>query len=182
MSNFEEFFVYVLIDDLYQRYAPDFISIRRNIKRSKITDSEIITISLCREIAGVGSQKAWYAFVKKNYGFLFPTLCSCTRFHRRHKDLLQVMELLREKVSYFFQIEAGSFGIVDSFSLPICKFARAPFYLMTYLLMLPIDTMLPKRKRILAIKFMLLLRLMVLSKHLNLLVPLWMIERFFHIR
>ncbi len=130
ISDFEEFFIfiYVLVDDLYQRYVPDSVSRRRNIDHSKTTDSEIITISLCGEIAGIDSQNAWYAFVKKNYGFLFPTLCSRTRFHRRHKALLQVMELLREKALCLFQIESDSFGIADSFPLPICKFARAPFH------------------------------------------------------
>ena len=128
ISCFEEFFitVYVLIDDLYQQYVPESVSTRRNAKNSKTTDSESITISLCGEIAGIDSQNAWYAFVKKNYGFLFPNLCSRTRFHRRHKALLQVMELLREKTLCFFQIESDSFGIVDSFPFPICKFARAP--------------------------------------------------------
>ena len=130
LSDFEEFFiaVYVFIDDLYQQYVPDSVSTRRNANHAKTTDSEIITISLCGEIAGIDSQNAWYAFVKKNYGFLFPNLCSRTRFHRRHKALLQVMELLREKALCFFQIESDSFGIVDSFPLPICKFARAPFH------------------------------------------------------
>lgn len=84
ISDFEEFFIfiYVLVDDLYQRYVPDSVSRRRNIDHSKTTDSEIITISLCGEIAGIDSQNARYAFVKKNYALLFPTLCSRTRFHR----------------------------------------------------------------------------------------------------
>lgn len=80
ISCFEEFFitVYVLINDIYQRYVPEFISTRRNANNSKATDSEIITFSLYGEIAGINFQNAWYAFVKKNYGFLFPNLCSRT--------------------------------------------------------------------------------------------------------
>lgn len=66
--------------------------------------------------------------MKKNYHFLFPNLCSRTRFHRRHNALLQVMELLREKSLCLLGIESDSFGIVDSFPLPVCKFARAAFH------------------------------------------------------
>ena len=95
------------------------VSARRNANNSKMPDSEIITISLRGEIAGIDSQNAWYALVKKNYGFLFPNLCSRTRFHRRHKALLQVMELLREKALCLFEMESDSFGSVDSFSLCI---------------------------------------------------------------
>ena len=99
LSAFEEFFiaVSVLIHDLYQQYVPDSVSTRHNANHAKTIDSEIITISLCAEIAGMDSQNAWYAFVKKNYHFLFPNLCRRTHFHRRHKALLQVMERLREK-------------------------------------------------------------------------------------
>lgn len=127
ISCFEEFFitVYVFIDDLYQWYVPESVSTRRNVKYSKTMDSEIITISLCGEIVGIDSENAWYTFVKKNYGFLFPNLCSRTRFHRRQKALLQVMELLREKALCLFSIQSDPFSIVDSFPLPVCKFARA---------------------------------------------------------
>ncbi|MBO8463542.1 MAG: hypothetical protein IAC13_06375 [Firmicutes bacterium] len=129
ISDFEEFFIfiYVLVDDLYQRYVPKSVSTRRNIDHSKTTDSEIITISLCGEIVGIDSENAWYAFVKKNYGFLFPNLCSRSRFHRRHKTLLQVMELLREKALCLFSIQSEPFSIIDSFPLSVCKFARASF-------------------------------------------------------
>ena len=83
LSNFEEFFiaVYVFVDDLYQQYVLDIVSTRRNIKYAKTIDSEIITISLCGEIAGIDSENAWYVFGKKYYHFLFPTLCSRTHFH-----------------------------------------------------------------------------------------------------
>ena len=39
--------------------------------------------------------------MKKNPKFLFPNLCICTRFHPRHKVLLQAMKLLRERALYF---------------------------------------------------------------------------------
>ena len=39
---------------------------------AKLSDSEIITISICGELIGVDSENAWFSFVKKNYHHLFP--------------------------------------------------------------------------------------------------------------
>lgn len=97
--------VYVFIDDLYQLYVPDSVFIRGNVKHSKTTDSEIITIILCDKIAELDSENAWYAFIKKNYGFLFPNLCSHTGFHRKHKALLPVN--VKRKISMLFLNRIG---------------------------------------------------------------------------
>ena len=67
-----------------------------------------------------------------------------------------------------FGIESDSFGIVDSFLLPVCKFARASYGYCA-----------SKKKHILAMKYIFSLRFMVLSKHLNLLVAPWMLEKLF---
>ena len=60
LSDFEEFFiaVYVFVDDLYQQYVPVSVSTRCNVNHAKKTDSEIITISLCSEIAEIDSEHA----------------------------------------------------------------------------------------------------------------------------
>jgi hypothetical protein len=73
--------VYVMIDDLYKQFVPASVSHRRNILVAKLSDPEIITISICGELAGIDSENAWYSFVKRNYLHLFPKLCS--------KDTLQ---------------------------------------------------------------------------------------------
>ena len=61
MQNFEDFIlvVFVLIDDLYQTYAPVSVIQRRNVEQAKLSDSEIITISICGELVGIDSEKAW---------------------------------------------------------------------------------------------------------------------------
>lgn len=70
--TFEDFIltVYVFVDKLYQQYAPNSVSDRRNILNAKLSDSEIITIAICGELAGVDSENVWYSFVKKNYRHL----------------------------------------------------------------------------------------------------------------
>lgn len=72
-ATFEDFIllVYTVIDDLYQRSVPVCVSQRRNVHTAKMSDSEIITLSICGELIGIDSEKAWYSFVKRNYRHLF---------------------------------------------------------------------------------------------------------------
>lgn len=67
--------VYVIIDDIYQRVSPASIRNRRNIGDSKMSDSEIITISIVGELLTIDSEKAWVGFCKKNLKDLFPSFC-----------------------------------------------------------------------------------------------------------
>lgn len=129
LSTFEDFIltVYVIIDELYRCYAPPEVAKRRNILDAKLTDSEIIAISLCGELAGIDSENAWYSFVKKNYKHLFPNLCNRSRFNRTRRALLQTTELLRQKLSCAFMMPCSRFFIVDSFPLAVCKFGRARY-------------------------------------------------------
>ena len=129
MQNFEDFIlvVFVLIDDLYQTYAPVSVIQRRNVEQAKLSDSEIITISICGELFGIDSEKAWFSFVKKNYKHLFPKLGSRSRFNRTRRALLPMTELLREKLLSECSMSYSQYFIIDSFPLKVCKFGRAHF-------------------------------------------------------
>ena len=118
---------YVMIDELYKQYAPQEVTKRKNVSKVKLSDSEIITISICGELAGIDSENGWYNFVKKNYRYLFPDLCCRSEFNRKRRDLLQVTELIREKLFQFFNVGSNDYYIVDSFPLEVCKFGRAHF-------------------------------------------------------
>ena len=85
IATFEDFIltVYVIIDDLYRCFAPPEVVTRRHVLHAKLSDSEIITISICGELAGIDSENAWYSFIKRNYRHLFPTLCSRSRFNHK---------------------------------------------------------------------------------------------------
>ena len=129
ITTFEDFIllVYTIIDDLYHQFVPSSVSQRRNVDTAKISDSEIITLSICGELAGIDSENAWYSFVKRNYRHLFPRLCSRTRFNRTRRALLQVTELLRQKLTHSFPIPTSRYFVIDSFPLPVCKFGRARY-------------------------------------------------------
>lgn len=129
IETFEDFIllVYTIIDDLYHQFVPTSVSQRRNVDTAKMSDSEIITLSICGELAGIDSENAWYSFVKRNYRHLFPRLCSRTRFNRTRRALLQVTELLRQKLTHSFPIPTSRYFVIDSFPLPVCKFGRARY-------------------------------------------------------
>ena len=129
IATFEDFIllVYTVIDDLYQQFVPTCVSQRRNVDTARMSDSEIITLSICGELIGIDSENAWYSFVKRNYRHLFPSLCSRTRFNRTRRALLQITELLRQKLAQFFPIHTSRYFVIDSFPLPVCKFGRARY-------------------------------------------------------
>ena len=89
IATFEDFIllVYTIVDDLYRQVVPVSVSQRRKVGTAKMSDSEIITLSICGELTGTDSEKAWYSFVKRNYWHLFSRLCSCTRFNRTRSFL-----------------------------------------------------------------------------------------------
>lgn len=129
IATFEDFIllVYTMIDDLYQQFVPSSVSKRRNVDTAKMSDPEIITLSICSELIGIDSENAWYSFVKRNHRHLFPDLCCRTRFNRTRRALLQVTELLRQKISQVFPIPHSRYLVIDSFPLPVCKFGRARY-------------------------------------------------------
>lgn len=129
IETFEDFILtaFVMIDELYKQFAPPVVSKRRHVLNAKLSDSEIITISICGELVGIDSENAWYSFVKKNYRHLFPSLCSRSRFNRTRRALLQVTELLRQKLLTAFSMPLSQYFVIDSFPLAVCKFGRARY-------------------------------------------------------
>ena len=59
IATFEDFILttYVIIDELYHRFAPSEVRKRRHVLDAKLSDSEIITIALCGELVGIDSEK-----------------------------------------------------------------------------------------------------------------------------
>ena len=63
IATFEDFILtaYVIIDELYHQFAPPEVTRRRHILNAKLSDSEIITISLVEN---------WQALILRMHGFL----------------------------------------------------------------------------------------------------------------
>jgi hypothetical protein len=130
IENFEDFFTaaYTIIDDIYKEIIPTNIQHRRNKARSKLSDSEIITISIVGELHTVDSENAWYNYCKKNFGHLFPNLCDRSRFNRVHRSLYAVINEIRNQIGKLTGLTEQLYRIIDSIPIPVCKFGRARFH------------------------------------------------------
>lgn len=128
-ADFEDLIliIFVIIDDLYKEYAPAKISHRKRISSAKLSDPEIITISICGELLGFDSEKSWFNYVDKNYRYLFPNLCSRSRFNRTKHNLLKLMDIFLQKLQYIFNSFDSAYYIIDSFPLSVCKFGRSKY-------------------------------------------------------
>lgn len=129
INDLKDFFtvVFVLIDDVYNEIIPSSIKNRRNLSDSKLSDSEIISISLVGEAITVDSEKAWFYFVKKNFKDLFPNICDRTRFNRTKRNLYIVIKEIQKYFVSLPMFENDNIRIIDSMPIPVCKFARAYF-------------------------------------------------------
>ncbi|MGM0706298.1 MAG: hypothetical protein ACQETP_10290 [Bacteroidota bacterium] len=101
--NTEELFLilYCIVDDLYLEVVPDEVRFRNGSNRMKMTDVEIITLSIMQEgrlqeSLRNDSELSFHRVVYKDYRHLFPDLISRSRYHRRRKALMGIQrEMLR---------------------------------------------------------------------------------------
>ena len=129
VDDLKDFFTicYIIIDDIYKEIVPCEIQNRRNVLESKLSDSEIIAISLVGETATIDSEKAWFNFVKKNFKELFPKIGDRSRFNRTKRNLYTTIGLIQRKFFELTNMHKNSINIVDSIPVPVSKFGRAYF-------------------------------------------------------
>ena len=119
-------YILVLVRDIYDGVVPERIKNRRNICQQKMSDVEIIALTICGELLGVDSEHAWFNFAKKNLSGLFVSFCDRSRYNRTKKNLSDVIKLIFEEI--LTRLPKSDVGIIDSFPLPVCKFGRARFH------------------------------------------------------
>lgn len=119
--------IFTIVDDIYNYIVPESIKNRRNIGESKLSDSEIITISIVGELLTIDSEKSLYSLLKREYKELFPKLGDRSRFNRTKRNLHSVISSIREYISMIMQSYSNNIRIIDSMPIPVCKFGRAHF-------------------------------------------------------
>ena len=129
LENLTDLFtiIYTIIDDIYNNIIPINIRNRRNIHDSKLSDSEIITISIIGELLTIDSEKAFFSLLSREYKHLFPKLWDRTRFNRTKRNLHAVIKEIREYISVFMQSDYDNIRVIDSMPIPVCEFGRAHF-------------------------------------------------------
>jgi hypothetical protein len=116
--------VFCLVDDELQ--ALDLQNVRQRGPAPTLTDSEVITIELVGELLGFDQEAKLFQHFRCYHSAEFPGLRQITRstFVRQAANLWVVKHRLHQDVAGKLSTP-GEPWLVDSFPLPICRFARA---------------------------------------------------------
>lgn len=98
-----------------------------NIDKAIMSEIEIITLVIIGELLTINSEKNWSGFYIKNLKDLFSKFCTRTRFHRIRMSLFKVVDEIRKEINKFLNYQYDQYRIMDSMSIPVCKFGRAYF-------------------------------------------------------
>jgi hypothetical protein len=91
--------------------------------KPKMSDCEIIALSLVGEAIGIDSENYLFGKIKADHIHDFPNLIDRSRFNRRRRRLGDLIARLNDQVSSLLN-EDENIYLVDSIPVPICKIAR----------------------------------------------------------
>lgn len=114
--------VFCLIDDWLKGQT-----LRQRGPAPALRDSEVLTIEIMGEFMGIDTDKGLYLYFRRHYGDWFPALRRITRttFVRQAANLWAVKYRLWQVVLGRLNFDP-LISLVDSFPVPVCRFARAP--------------------------------------------------------
>ena len=109
-------------------YIDDYCKQHTKIKpgpKPKLSDSEVITIALCSELAGKTSEYAHVAYVNQWLRDYFPHMIDRSRYHRRLRHITRLINDVRTAVLKEITMALTDIHIIDSTPLPVITFQRA---------------------------------------------------------
>ena len=113
--------VYCFVDDSLKGTR-----LRKRGPQPRLSDSEVITMEIVGEFLGIDTEKGMYHFFKRHYADWFPAIRSIhrTTFTRQAANLWKVKERIWQELLRQIPFDR-QISIVDSFPVPVCRFARA---------------------------------------------------------
>jgi hypothetical protein len=91
--------------------------------KPKMSDCEIIALSLVGETIGIDSENYLFGKIKSDHIHDFHNLIHRSRFNRRKRRLGDLIARLNDRISSLLN-EGENIYLVDSIPAPICKIAR----------------------------------------------------------
>ena len=117
--------VFVIVDDFYKNLNfPQKDNFIRG-PTPKLSDSEVITLEIVRELKKVTSQKRWIKYLKNHWLNFFPGLNERSRYHRRVKDLCYITNTIRVKLLKLLNVQYETHFVIDSMPIAVCHYARS---------------------------------------------------------
>jgi len=123
--SYEELFlaVYVVVDEWYQQEGCRWVRERPGVKPG-FTDSEVLTVTLVRELEGRTSERRWYRTVAANWRGLFPALPERSVLHKRTKSLWRLLDRCRCWLRDRLLADGDPRRLIDGTPVPVCAASR----------------------------------------------------------
>ena len=114
--------VFCLIDDWLQGQP----RLRARGRAPKLKDSEVLTMEVVGDFMGIETESGLFTHFRRYYSAWFPQVRHITRttFTRQMANLRWVKERLWRHLLTQLELDPG-LSVVDSFPVPVCRFARA---------------------------------------------------------
>jgi Transposase DDE domain len=113
--------VFCLVDDFMKGQR-----IRKRGPQPRLSDSEVLTMEIIGSFLGIDTDKGIYSLFRRHYGDWFPALMTIhrTTFTRQMANLWKVKEQIWKHVLSHLRFDR-QISVIDSFPVPVCRFARA---------------------------------------------------------
>ena len=125
ITDFDDFslWVYYIVDDICQQLQPYLR--RPGPVPTTCSDSELIAMALIGECRGYDMETELLSFWGERRD-LFPRLPSQSRFNRRRRNLMLVVNLIRRAIAHVLDVAQDQTCVVDSLPVPVVNFHLAP--------------------------------------------------------
>ncbi len=124
ITDFDDFclYMYVLVDDFCQQMQP---FLKRPGPAPVCSDSELLTLCLLGECKGWDVETELLSNMTA-YGHLFPHLPEQSRFNRRRRNLMFILNLLRRLCLRQMELSQDEQCVIDSLPVPVVQFHLVP--------------------------------------------------------
>ena len=124
IAHFNDFclWVYVLVDDMYQKMEED---LRRRGPEPECSDSELIAICLIGECRRWDRETELLSHMQAHRD-KFPILPEQSRFNRRRRQLMEVINQIRRMMLAQLDLSQDQHCVIDSLPIPVVQFHSAP--------------------------------------------------------
>jgi hypothetical protein len=124
IDNFDDFclYMYVIVDEVMQQIAPQ---VKRRGPAPKCRDSELIAMVLIGECRGWDLETDMLSYWREHTD-LFPCIPSQSRFNRRRRNLIKVINLIRQLVLQMLDVSQDHMCAIDSLPIPVVQFHLVP--------------------------------------------------------
>lgn len=116
--------IYVLVDDWYQEQGQALVQGKPGVK-PELSDSEMITLMLAQDLIPYPGETQFVAFMRTNYGSLFPRLVDQSQFNRRARNLRWMVEQLRQAWVVRLGVVNPQKLLLDTKPVPVMGYTRS---------------------------------------------------------